>query len=170
MSSDSYPRPEPSTAAAEAAAAVGGPPLPPPGSERAAPAAAAGVLRGREDRYGGLVVDDPQTLPSTPEQMTAALAASLAAWRQQAYAGVWLKVSGGGGGLAPLGPVMQLGGGLLPPAATWPQPACRRPACNHWKAMGGGMLPGGWVRPTWPGNPTAAGWLGAMRCWVCWLF
>lgn len=75
----------------------GMPYCPPPAmtTSSAAPqaaAAAAQPLIGKEDRYGGLVLDDPAALPDTPLDMAAALALSLPAWRERGLQGIWLKV------------------------------------------------------------------------------
>lgn len=50
-----------------------------------------GSLQGHEDAYGGLILN-PDSLPESPGEFSAALAASLDAWRQHGYRGIWLKV------------------------------------------------------------------------------
>lgn len=47
----------------------------------AAPPPVAGALAGSEDRYDGLIID-PERLPRSVEDFTAALDASLPAWRE----------------------------------------------------------------------------------------
>lgn len=49
-----------------------------------------GVLAGTEDAYDGFIVGDE--LPGTSEEFAAALDASLPAWQQKGYRGIWLKV------------------------------------------------------------------------------
>ncbi|KAL4429161.1 hypothetical protein ABPG77_010140 [Micractinium sp. CCAP 211/92] len=53
--------------------------------------ASQGTLQGHEDAYSGLILD-PDSLPESPEEFSAVLAASLDAWRQHGYRGIWLKV------------------------------------------------------------------------------
>ncbi len=68
-----------------------------PASSMAAQAASGGLpasqktLQGHEDAYSGLILD-PDSLPESPEEFSAVLAASLDAWRQHGYRGIWLKV------------------------------------------------------------------------------
>eukprot|EP00887_Chlorella_sp_A99_P002056 scaffold18.g2056.t1 len=67
----------------------------------------AAYLQGREDRYGGLVVDDAAALPHTPEDMAARLAAALPAWRQRGYQGIWLRIPAAQAAL--ISPALQAG-------------------------------------------------------------
>lgn len=53
--------------------------------------APANILRYTEDRYDGAIIDHKQ-LPSTDEEFTAALDASLAYWREHKKRGIWMKV------------------------------------------------------------------------------
>lgn len=61
------------------------PPAPSP-SAQAAP-----TISGHEDKYDGFICD-ADSVASTPAEFSAQLDASLAAWRQHGYRGIWLKI------------------------------------------------------------------------------
>lgn len=60
-------------------------------SHQLAAADGPGLLTGHEDKYDGLILD-PASLPESAQDFTAALDASLPAWREHGYRGIWLKI------------------------------------------------------------------------------